>query len=213
MGLADELNRIEYHIREMKIVDERGRSRRRLRNKDIPELTSGGRYVTIGAARYRNCWSKDQNPPRWNEFRRENKKDRSLRECGCGVEVEFRAGEASASSISLWEPTRLAFEGPSSLQQDHFEKRISVYQAAAFETIGYRARNEGMYIMFSDPGRMVGRVTLRDDRTPSSCSFSLVLKCPAGLLNFMGRGARLRARFSATKCGNVPNCSNWPRPY
>lgn len=36
---------------------------------------------------------------------------------------------------------------------------------AAFEAIGYRPRDDDVYVMFGDPGRMVGRVTLRDDRT------------------------------------------------
>ena len=48
--------------------------------------------------------------------------------------------------------------------QDRFEKRFG-YMVAAFETIGYQPRDEDVYVMFSDPGRMVGRVTLGDDRT------------------------------------------------
>jgi hypothetical protein len=54
---------------------------------------------------------------------------------------------------------RLVF-GP----QDRFEKRLG-YMVAAFETTGHRPRDDGAYVMFSDPGRMVGRVALRDDRT------------------------------------------------
>jgi 2-polyprenyl-6-methoxyphenol hydroxylase-like FAD-dependent oxidoreductase len=36
---------------------------------------------------------------------------------------------------------------------------------AAFEAPGYRPRDEGVYVMHNEPGRMLGRVALRDDRT------------------------------------------------
>jgi 2-polyprenyl-6-methoxyphenol hydroxylase-like FAD-dependent oxidoreductase len=36
---------------------------------------------------------------------------------------------------------------------------------AAFEANGYRPRNEDVYVMYSQPGGMVGRVSLRDDKT------------------------------------------------
>ena len=54
---------------------------------------------------------------------------------------------------------RLVF-GP----QDRFEKRLG-YVVAAFEVSGYRPRNEDVYVMYNEPGRMVGRVSLRDDKT------------------------------------------------
>lgn len=48
--------------------------------------------------------------------------------------------------------------------------------------------------MFSDPGRMVGRVTLRDDRTLFLFVFTEGAEVSSGL-QFMGQRARLRARF------------------
>ena len=46
MGLRDEINRIGYHIREMRIVNERGRRVSGFGTRVFRELT-GGRYVTI----------------------------------------------------------------------------------------------------------------------------------------------------------------------
>ena len=54
---------------------------------------------------------------------------------------------------------KLAF-GP----QSRFEKYLG-YAVAAFETSGYRPRDEDVYLMYGKPGRMLGRFTLRDDRT------------------------------------------------
>jgi 2-polyprenyl-6-methoxyphenol hydroxylase-like FAD-dependent oxidoreductase len=54
---------------------------------------------------------------------------------------------------------KLAF-GP----QSGFEKRLG-YAVAAFEASGYRPRDEDVYLMYGEPGRMLGRFTLHDNRT------------------------------------------------
>ena len=36
---------------------------------------------------------------------------------------------------------------------------------AAFEASGYRPRDEDVYLMYGEPGRMLGRFTLHDNRT------------------------------------------------
>ena len=48
--------------------------------------------------------------------------------------------------------------------KSRFERRLG-YVVAAFEAIGYRPRTEDVYVMYNEPGRMVGRVSLRDDKT------------------------------------------------
>src|SRR5262245_41735843 len=47
MGLLDEINRVGYHIREMRIVNDKGERISGLGTKFFRELI-GGRYVTIG---------------------------------------------------------------------------------------------------------------------------------------------------------------------
>ena len=54
---------------------------------------------------------------------------------------------------------RLAF-GP----QRQFEKHLG-YAVAAFEVQGYRPRDEDVYLMYGQPGQMLGRFTLHGDRT------------------------------------------------
>ncbi|MBV1699861.1 MAG: FAD-dependent monooxygenase, partial [Hyphomicrobiales bacterium] len=50
------------------------------------------------------------------------------------------------------------------LWRRRFETQLG-YIVAAFEVPGYRPRDEDVYVIYSDPGRMVGRFALRDDRT------------------------------------------------
>ena len=50
------------------------------------------------------------------------------------------------------------------------------YAIAAFEEKGYRPRDDGVYVLYNKPGAMVGRVTLREDRT----LFLLIFASEAG---------------------------------
>ena len=43
--------------------------------------------------------------------------------------------------------------------QERFEKQLG-YVVAAFEADGYRPRDEDVYVMYGEPGRMLGRVRL-----------------------------------------------------
>ena len=48
--------------------------------------------------------------------------------------------------------------------QERFEMQLG-YIVAAFEASGYRPRDEDVYVTYCRPGRMLGRVSLSDDRT------------------------------------------------
>ena len=48
--------------------------------------------------------------------------------------------------------------------QSQFERHLG-YIVAAFEARGYRPRDEDVYLIYGQPGRMVGRFTLCGDRT------------------------------------------------
>ena len=54
---------------------------------------------------------------------------------------------------------RLAFGS-----QHQFERQLG-YAVAAFEVPSYRPRDENVYLTYGQPGRMLGRFTLHDDRT------------------------------------------------
>lgn len=96
---------------------------------------------------------------------------------------------------------RLVF-GP----QDRFERRLG-YMDAAFETIGYWPRDEDVYVIYSAPGRTVGRVTLRDDCTLFLFVFTVDGVAHTTLPDPPRQKAMPRARFGdeAWECPRILN--------
>jgi 2-polyprenyl-6-methoxyphenol hydroxylase-like FAD-dependent oxidoreductase len=89
----------------------------------------------------------------------------SLREMNDKVHVEFEhAGERRFDLVigadGLHSRVRKLVFG----MQEYYEKDLG-YRVAAFETTGYRPRDELVYIVHSAPGRQVGRFALHNDRT------------------------------------------------
>ena len=81
------------------------------------------------------------------------------------VQVQFkRSGERRFDLVigadGLHSDVRSLAFGP----QLSIEKQLG-YVVAAFEVRGYRPRDEDVYLMYGQPGRMVGRFTLHDNRT------------------------------------------------
>src|SRR5262249_30881918 len=119
-----------------------------------------------------------------------------LREESEGVTVEFehagrRRFDLVIGADGLHSSIRRLVFGP----QSRFEKQLG-YVVAAFEIAGYRPRDQDVYVMDNQPGRMVGRFALRDDRT----LFLLVFADddatqPAGL-SLLARKAILRGRYA-----------------
>jgi 2-polyprenyl-6-methoxyphenol hydroxylase-like FAD-dependent oxidoreductase len=87
-----------------------------------------------------------------------------LRESPDCVRVQFKHGDERRFDLvigadGLHSVVRGLALGP----QSRFEKHLG-YLVAAFEVRGYRPRDEDIYVMYGQPGRMVGRFTLHDDR-------------------------------------------------
>jgi 2-polyprenyl-6-methoxyphenol hydroxylase-like FAD-dependent oxidoreductase len=161
MGLLGEIDRVGYHVREMRIVDDSGRRLAGFGTRVFSELT-GGRYVTLR---------------RSDLSRLLLEKIRSGTEIIFGEEILSICEQRDSISVELKNSgerrfdlvvgadglhstvRRLAF-GP----QPRFEKHLG-YTVAAFETHGYRPRDENIYLIYGQPGRMVGRFTLCNDRT------------------------------------------------
>jgi 2-polyprenyl-6-methoxyphenol hydroxylase-like FAD-dependent oxidoreductase len=161
MGLAPDLNRIGYHMREMRIVDGVGKRVAGFGTKVFAELT-GGRFITLGRTDL-------------SRLLFETIKDKAevifgdeivaLREHAEGVEVQFRHSTARRFDLvigadGLHSRVRTLVFGP----EDRFEKQLG-YIAAAFEVRGYRPRDEDVYVVYCEPGRMIGRFALNDYRT------------------------------------------------
>jgi 2-polyprenyl-6-methoxyphenol hydroxylase-like FAD-dependent oxidoreductase len=161
MGLLPDIARIGYHVHELRIVDDRGRRLSGFGVQVFRELTGGG-YITLG----RSDLSKliyDRISGTCEVIFGDG--ITSLHEVDDEMHVEFEHGGERRFDLVIGADglhsrvRKLAF-GP----QDRYEKELG-YRVAAFETAGYRPRNELVYIIHGAPGRQVGRFTLHDDRT------------------------------------------------
>ena len=161
MGLLPDIARLGYHTQELRIVDEDGRRLSGFGVQLFRELT-GGRYVTIG----RGDLSKlicDQISGSCEIIFGDS--IAGLRETGGEVHVQFEHGAERRFDLvigadGLHSRVRKLVFGP----QDRYEKDLG-YRVAAFETTGYRRRDELVYIVHSAPGRQVGRLALHDGQT------------------------------------------------
>ena len=161
MGLLPDIKRTGYTMQEMRIVGDEGRRVSGFDVHVIRELTYG-RYITLG----RSDLSKliyDRISGSCEVMFGDS--IRNLREADDKVHVEFERGSERRFDLvigadGLHSQVRKLVFGP----QDRYEKDLA-YRVAAFETSGYRPRNESVYIVHSAPGRQVGRFTLHDDRT------------------------------------------------
>ena len=161
MELLPDITRVGYHMQELRIVDDGGRRLSGFGVQVFRELT-GGRYITLG----RSDLSKliyDRISGSCEIIFGDS--ITGLREADGEVHVEFEHGgerrfDLVIGADGLHSRVRKLVFGP----QDRFEKDLG-YRVAAFETAGYRPRDELVYIVHGAPGRQVGRFTLHDDRT------------------------------------------------
>ena len=161
MGLASEINRIGYHVREMRIVDDLGKRVTGFGTKVFGELTNG-RYVTVGRS--------DLSRALFDKLQGKTEvifddEIADLQEQADGVQLRFKHGGRRQFNLvigadGLHSNVRQLTFGA----QHQFERHLG-YVVAAFEVRGYRPRDEDIYLMYGQPGRMLGRFTLHDDRT------------------------------------------------
>jgi 2-polyprenyl-6-methoxyphenol hydroxylase-like FAD-dependent oxidoreductase len=193
MGLLAEIDRIGYHMREMRVVDDQGRRSASFGTRVFDELT-GGRYVTLGRSDLSKLLFETTKGRTEAIFGDEIV---GLREEPDQVRVQFKhRGERGFDLVigadGLHSGVRRLTFGP----QDRFEKRLG-YLVAVFETPGYRPRDEDIYVMYCEPGRMVGRVTLRDDK--SLFLFVFTTDSDTDPADLAARKAMLRARYGDGK--------------
>ena len=161
MGLVQDINRIGYHVRELRIVDDCGERVTGFGTKVFDELT-GGRYVTLPRSDLSRSLFEKIDGVTEIMFGDEII---GLQEQADHVQVVFKHSGGRRFDLVIGadglhsEVRRLVF-GP----QDRFEKQLG-YTVAAFEVRGYRPRDEDVYLMYGQPGRMLGRFTLHNDRT------------------------------------------------
>ncbi len=161
MGLEAAIQRAGYHIRELRVVNAEGKRVAGFGTRVFSELT-GGRYVTLARSELSRLIFTRIRDDIETVF---DDEILALEERSDYVAVRFKLGGARRFDLVIGADglhsvvRRLAF-GP----QERFEKRLG-YVVAAFEADGYRPRDEDVYVMYGTPGHMVGRVTLRYDKS------------------------------------------------
>ena len=160
MELMPDIERTGYHVREMRIVGDDGRRVTGFGTRVFDELTDG-RYVTLGRSDLSRLLFERVGGGTEVLFGDEIV---GLQEEPEGVQVQFRRAGRRRFDLVVGADglhsavRRLAF-GP----QQQFERPLG-YAVAAFEVSGYRPRDEDIYLMYGQPGRMLGRFTLHGDR-------------------------------------------------
>ena len=190
MGLLPAIERVGYHVREVRIVDAHGRRVTGF-GTDVFDRLTGGRFITVRRSDLSRLLFEKGKAETETIFGDEIV---GLEDDGSGVAVRFRDASPRRFGLVIGADglhsgvRRLAF-GP----QQQFEKHLG-YAVAAFEVNGYRPRDDDVYLMYTQPGRMIARFTLHDDRT----LFLFVFTTGDGELpqSLAGQKASLRARYA-----------------
>ncbi len=195
MGLAKDVDRIGYHMRELRIVDGRGGRVTGFGTKVFRDLT-GGRFVTVGRSELSRLLFEKIKGTTEVIFGDEIV---GLKEHADYVQVQFKhTGERRFDLVigadGLHSTVRRLVFGP----QDRFEKQPG-YLVAAFEVRGYRPRDEDVYVIYNEPRRMLGRFALHDDRTLFLFVFAADLDPLPAMLDLPAQKAMLRESFAEVK--------------
>jgi 2-polyprenyl-6-methoxyphenol hydroxylase-like FAD-dependent oxidoreductase len=193
MGLANDLRRVGYNMRELRIVNARGERLAGFGTRVFRELT-GGRFVTLARGDLaRLLFEKVRGE---TEVLFDDQIAGLEQQTDC-VRVRFERVGARSFDLVVGADglhsnvRRLAF-GP----QQQFERDLG-YAVVAFEARGYRPRDEDAYVIYSEPGRMVGRVALYNDRTLILFVFARNGEASPATLDLAAQRAILHQRFSA----------------
>lgn len=161
MGLTEQLHAAGYAVQEVRLVNRNSRTVGGF-SADVFRRNVGGRFVTVPrgdlAAIVYGCI----------ESRVETLFGESvsaITQHDTGVQVTLERGSTREFDLlfgagGIHSPVRSLAFGPNAA----FEVDLG-YRVAAFEAEGYQPRDELVYLAYSSPGRMVGRFTMRGDKT------------------------------------------------
>jgi 2-polyprenyl-6-methoxyphenol hydroxylase-like FAD-dependent oxidoreductase len=161
MGLLPEVLAAGYRMREVRIVDARGRRRGGF-DAEVFRKATLGRFTSLPRGELGAILA------RAIESRVEMIFDESItgiEQLGDGVHVELehappRRFDLVIGADGLHSVVRHLAFGP----EERFERFLG-YAVAAFEVEGYRPRDEDVYVTYSEPGREVMRFAMTGDRT------------------------------------------------
>jgi 2-polyprenyl-6-methoxyphenol hydroxylase-like FAD-dependent oxidoreductase len=129
---------------------------------DVFRKLTNGRYVTLGRSELSHLLF--EKAASTSEVMFDNEIV-SLENREGGVCVQFKHGGPRQFDLVVGadglhsQVRRLVFGS-----QHQFERNLG-YAVAAFEVFGYQPRDEDIYVMYSRPGRSLGRFTMRENRT------------------------------------------------
>ena len=175
MGVIDAIRAIGYQVREVRLVDRRGRKRGGV-DVDVFDRLTGDRFTSvrrsdISATMFHAVEGKVE-----SIF---GDSVAGIEERASGVRVRFdHAAEREVDLVigadGLHSRVRSLAFGPES----DFETSLG-YHVAAFEAVGYRPRDELVFVSHTLPGRQISRFSMRDDRTLFLFIFRDELMTPA----------------------------------
>lgn len=199
MGLLPEIGRAGYKLRELRVVNERGRRVAGFPVSAFFRMTKG-RYASLPRSDLAAFIFHKIGHRAETIFGDTIEHIDQKPEC---VSVTFqRAGTRDFDLVigadGLHSRVRELVFGPES----KFEKYLG-YKAAGFQVEGYTPREELVYVMYTQVGRQVGRFTMRDDRTLFLLTFADA--CPAVPPDAASQKALLRGRFgdSGWECPQI----------
>lgn len=161
MEILTDLKRDGYNIKEVRIVNARGRRIGGF-DVDIFRAATHGRYVTIPRTDLAKSIYRKIDGRCETIF---GDSIAGLRQDAHGVDVTFEHAAPGRFDMvigadGLHSVVRKLTFG----KENRFETFLG-YSVAAFEVTGYRPRDENIYVNYSVPGKQVGRLSLRNDRT------------------------------------------------
>src|SRR4051812_12396358 len=161
MGLLPRVLAAGYAVRELRLVNRRGR---RVGGFDVDVFRGAtqGRFTTLPRAALSAILHdslRDRASVRWSTTPIE------LEQRADGVTVSFDDGrieryDCVIGADGVHSTVRELTFGDA----ESFERYLG-FRVAAFEVSGYRRRDELAYVSHADPGRQIARLALRDDRT------------------------------------------------
>jgi 2-polyprenyl-6-methoxyphenol hydroxylase-like FAD-dependent oxidoreductase len=191
MGLCRDLDRLDYHMKEVRILDDEGKRKAGFGTNVFREIT-GGRFITVRRSDLARLLLEKAKPVTEIIF---NEQIVGLEQDQHGVEVTFkrchpRHFDLVIGADGLHSNVRRLVFGP----QEQFERSLG-YTVAAFESLGYRPRDEDIYVTHNEPGCMLGRMALRDDRTLFLFVFADSAAESRSANDLMAQKALLRQQF------------------
>ena len=161
MGLVGEIERAGYHAQEMYVVNDHGRRLAGFGTKVFKELT-GGRYVTVARSELSRLLFEKSAGSAEVIFGDELL---AIDDRTTGVDVKLRRGGRRQFDLVIGADGLHSMVRQLGFDPRSWSEKQLGYTVAAFDVAGYRPRDEARYVMYNQPGRMVGRFALNGDRT------------------------------------------------